>query len=249
MLFRSDAGPGTCDWKQFQGSAPKHPWDAARFFRWRNYRDYGTGVAGDLFVHLLTGLHTVTSSTGPTRIYATGGTRYWKDRDVPDVMLATLDYPETEAHPAFNVLLRVNFKSGLPEESFGVKFIGSEGVMTTGNKGVGVEKMAQSDSQDYSINSFAEAMQKQLLGKWKETHTTPESQVRQESSQFFDTSADRSQWEHHRNFYRSIREGTPLVEDSTFGLRAAGPALLTNESLFQRKIMRWDPQNMTESKG
>ena len=36
------------------------------------------------------------------------------DRDVPDVMLAALDYPEAAAHPAFNVLLRVNFKSGLP---------------------------------------------------------------------------------------------------------------------------------------
>ena len=100
------------------------------FFRWRNYRDYGTGVAGDLFVHLLTGLHTVTNSLGPTRIFATGEIRHWKDRDVPDVMLAILDYPDSDAHPAFNVLLRVNFKSGLPGESFGVKFIGSEGVMT-----------------------------------------------------------------------------------------------------------------------
>ena len=91
------------------------PGIAKRFFRWRNYRDYGTGVAGDLFVHLLTGLHTVTSSIGPTRIYATGGIRFWKDREVPDVMLATLDYPATDAHPAFNVLLHVNFKSSLPK--------------------------------------------------------------------------------------------------------------------------------------
>src|ERR1700712_2152968 len=81
-----DAGPKTCDWQQFLGDAPKRAWDPKRFFRWRNYRDYGTGVAGDLFVHLLTGLHTVTQSTGPTRIYATGGTRYWTDREVPDVM-------------------------------------------------------------------------------------------------------------------------------------------------------------------
>ena len=79
----TDASLETCDWEQFQGNAPKHSWDPARFFRWRNYRDYGTGVAGDLFVHLLTGLHTVTGSLGPNRIYATGGTRYWKDRDVP----------------------------------------------------------------------------------------------------------------------------------------------------------------------
>ena len=30
---------------------------------------------------------------------------------MPDVMLATMDYPETDAHPAFNLILRVNFKS------------------------------------------------------------------------------------------------------------------------------------------
>ncbi|MBV9224911.1 MAG: Gfo/Idh/MocA family oxidoreductase, partial [Acidobacteriaceae bacterium] len=124
----TDANPQTCDWEQFQGSAPKRPWDPCRFFRWRNFQDYGTGVAGDLFVHLLTGVHTVTDSIGPTRVYATGGIRYWTDRDVPDVMLATLDYPATQAHPAFNVMLKVNFKSSLPEESFGLKFIGSKGV-------------------------------------------------------------------------------------------------------------------------
>jgi predicted dehydrogenase len=120
----TDASTKTCDWNQFQGSAPKHAWDPARFFRWRNYRDYGTGVAGDLFVHLLTGLHTVTNSLGPTRIFATGGIRYWKDRDVPDVMLAVLDYPDSDAHPALYVLLRLNFKKGLPVGSFGDRFIG-----------------------------------------------------------------------------------------------------------------------------
>jgi predicted dehydrogenase len=242
----TDASPKTCDWNQFQGHAPKHPWDARRFFRWRYYRDYGTGVAGDLFVHLLTGLHTVTGSQGPTRVYATGVTRYWKDRDVPDVMLAVLDYPESEAHPAFNVLLRVNFKSGLPEESFGVKFIGSEGVMTTGYAGVSVDKTPQPDAFDYTTASFAEATRKKLAEDWDARHPSPESRAIQSAGQSFDTSSDQAQLEHHKNFYRSIREGKPLIEDATFGLRAAAPALLTNESLFQRKIMSWDPQGMVE---
>jgi predicted dehydrogenase len=242
----TDAGPQTCDWNQFQGNAPKHPWDARRFFRWRNYRDYGTGVAGDLFVHLLTGLHTVTGSKGPTRIFATGGTRYWKDRDVPDVMLAVLDYPEADAHPAFNVLLRVNFKSGLPEESFGVKFIGSEGVMTTGYQGVKVDKTPRPNQFDYTISSFDEATRKKLTEEWDVLHASPETRMLQASAQSFETAGIDAQLEHHRNFYRSIREGKPMIEDATFGLRAAGPALLTNESLFQSKIMSWDPDRMTQ---
>src|SRR5260370_17387240 len=95
-----DASPANIDWDRFLGNAPKVPFEPVRLFRWRNYRDYGTGVAGDLFVHLLSGLHYATRSLGPTRVMATGGLRYWKDgRDRPDVVLAGLDYPKTDTPP------------------------------------------------------------------------------------------------------------------------------------------------------
>lgn len=241
-----DANTTTCDWPQFQGDAVKRPWDAKRFFRWRNYRDYGTGVAGDLFVHLLTGLHTVTGSRGPTRVFATGGIRYWTDREVPDVMVAALDYPKTNEHPAFNVLLRVDFKSSLPEESFGVKFIGSDGVMTTGYDGIKVERTPRPNEFDYTIDSLANAMQARLRKEWEEKHADSDLQIKPDSAEAYDTSKQNAQLEHHKNFYRSIREGRPLIEDATFGLRAAGPALLTNQSYFEKKIVYWDPQNMAE---
>lgn len=244
-----DASLATCDWDRFQGNAPKHPWDAARFFRWRNYRDYGTGVAGDLFVHLLTGLHTATGSIGPSRVYATGGIRFWKDRDVPDVMLAALDYPAGETHPAFNVLLRVNFKSGLTEESFGVKFIGSDGVMTaTSFTQLKLDRTPRPDEFDYTIQSFAAATQKELIAEWKAKHPEPSVEsIQPSATQVFDTSDQNAHLDHHKNFYRSIRENKPSIEDAVFGLRTAGPALLTNESYFSRKIAGWNAEAMTEA--
>jgi predicted dehydrogenase len=240
-----DASTTTCDWNQFQGSAPKHDWDSKRFFRWRNYRDYGTGVAGDLFVHLITGLHTVTDSIGPNRIYATGGLRYWKDgRDVPDVMLATMDYPATDINPAFNFQLRVNFKSGV-DEDFGVKFIGSDGTMTVSFTDLDLETVPRPQDFDYTISSFSNAMQQRLREAWNEKHSPASvSTLTPDGSQKFSSKVN-PHIIHHQNFYRSIREGAPLIEDATFGLRAAGPALLTNQSLFESKIMAWDPENMT----
>ena len=90
-----DASPATIDWDRFIGNAPKRPFEPIRLFRWRNYRDYGTGIPGDLFVHLFTGIHFVLDSLGPTRVMATGGLRYWNDgRDVPDVILALLRLSE-----------------------------------------------------------------------------------------------------------------------------------------------------------
>ena len=240
-----DAGTRTCDWTTFQGNAPKHPWDPKRFFRWRNYRDYGTGVAGDLFVHLLTGLHTVTESIGPNRVYATGGLRYWKDgRDVPDVMLATMDYPETPQHPAFNLILRVNFKAGV-DESFGVKFIGSDGSMTVSFTDLDLQKVPRPDEFDYTIGSFANSMQDRLKKAWYDKHPgTTFATVPHDAVEKFSSGTSNAHLEHHKNFYLSIREGAPLIEDATFGLRAAGPALLTNESYFSGKIVGWNPQDM-----
>ena len=41
---------------------------------------------------------------------------------------------------------------------------------------------------------------------------------------------------HLQKFFASVRSRKPVVEDPTFGLRAAGPALLANQSLYEQKI-------------
>ena len=157
-----DASPETCDWPRFLGTAPKIPFNPEHFFQWRKWKAYGSGVAGDLFVHLFSGTHFITGSHGPTRGMATGGLRFWKDgRDVPDVMLGLFDYRE-----GFNLSLRVNFVDG-GEESEGLIFTGSEGTMEIAGNSVSVSRVPREKEPGLSIESFAEATQKAILAEYR----------------------------------------------------------------------------------
>ena len=239
-----DASPATIDWDRFLGSAPKRPFEPVRLFRWRNYIDYGTGVAGDLFVHLLTGLHFATGSKGPNRVYATGGLRFWKDgRDVPDVMLALLDYP------GFTVQLKVNFESGTPAESAGMKFVGSEGTITTSTTRLTVARRPRETEPGYTIDTFPEAVQKDFLQqyrkKYPETRASADSLRPDRDDSYSQPTGFNPQREHHRSFYDSIRQRKPSIEDAVFGYRAAGPALLTNVSYFEKRVCTWDPEKLS----
>ncbi len=246
-----DASPATIDWDRFLGRAPKVPFEPVRLFRWRNYRDYGTGVAGDLFVHLFSGMHFVTGAIGPTRVYSTGGLRFWKDgRDVPDVLLGLYDYPKTEKHPAFNLALRVNFVDGAGESS-GFRFVGSEGIMTIGN-GVSVSKQPRDAEPGYTIDTFTKSTQEEFLKQYREKYPQrranadsmrPNDELRYSPPRGYSDSVD-----HHRNFLESVRSRKPVVEDATFGFRAAGPALASNVSFFEQRMLEWDPEKMTIKK-
>jgi predicted dehydrogenase len=243
-----DASPSNIDWDRFLGSLPKRDFEPTRLFRWRNYRDYGTGVGGDLFVHLLSGLHVSTESLGPARIYATGGLRYWKDgRDVPDVMLALMDYPETPKHPAFNLVLRVNFKCGLAEEQFGFRFVGSGGTIKAGEK-VEFARTPNETEPGFTIGTFPKAVQNEYLKEYLKQYPPkpirPENMTSETTEVFSPPRGYNPQAEHHKVFFHSVRRRIPVVEDPVFGLRAAGPALLANLSYFERRIVEWDPEAM-----
>src|SRR5579862_5672644 len=164
-----DATPANIDWDRFLGRAPKVPFEPVRLFRWRNYRDYGTGVGGDLFVHLFSGIHFVLGAIGPTRVFTTGGLRFWKDgRDVPDVMLGLYDYPARGKFPAFNLSLRVDFVDGA-QETQGFRFVGSEGILTIGN-GVTVSKQPREAEPGQTADTFSKAMQEQYMKEYREKY-------------------------------------------------------------------------------
>ena len=180
-----DASPETIDFDTFLGSAPKVPYNPVRFFRWRNYQDYGTGVAGDLFVHSFSTLHFVIDSMGPSAAKSTGGLRFWKDgRDVPDILMALYDYPETENHAAFNALLRINFVAGNGEGG-GFRLIGSKGVMTVGTNHVEVHNQKPGmKPSGYSLKAYTTEMQEAIKKEYKMKYGIDKTNKSQEAIVF-----------------------------------------------------------------
>lgn len=242
----TDAKAGTVDWDKFIGDAPKVPYDPIRFFRWRNYQDYGTGIAGDLFVHLFSALHTVTSSNGPNQVYATGGLRYWKDgRDVPDIITGLYDYPATDKHPAFTLQMRVNFVDGSGGGE-GLRLVGTEGVITLGWGDVKLKKSKIKKAPGYggwdSFSTFTEAQQKEYEQWYKARYPDPRPEMIEPEMEYRAPKGYSANFDHHVNFYKGIREKAPIKEDALFSMRAAGPALATNKSCADKKIVMWDPE-------
>jgi predicted dehydrogenase len=250
----TDASPSTVDWDTYLGDAPKRAFDAKRFFRWRNYQDYGTGVGGDLFVHLITGVHFVTNSLGPERVMSSGELSYWNDgRDVPDVLVSILDYPKTDIHANFQMVLRVNFANAGAIAN-NTRIIGTEGQIefTENNLVLTKKKLPKAPGMGGydSFNTFSEAQQKEFKKQYDAQYpedtrkAEPVKEVRFEAPKEDDAHAN-----HFRDFFENVKKGSVgTVEDPVFGFRAAAPVLACNESYFSKKIVHWDPVAMKMKK-
>jgi predicted dehydrogenase len=97
-----EANPRTVDWKQFEEPCEKkHPFSAERFFRWRCWWDYGTGLSGDLLTHEYDAINQILGMGIPESVVSSGGIYFFEKpeyyvnevRDVPDVWNATFEYP------------------------------------------------------------------------------------------------------------------------------------------------------------
>ena len=245
----SDANLQTISWDLFLGDAPKVAFDPVRFFRWRNYKAYGTGVAGDLFVHNVTGLHTITGSKGPESIYALGALNYWKDgRDAYDLVTGIMQYPKTAQHNAFQFFTRVNLADGAGGGQ-STRLIGTEGVIEIKNSSINIKHFKRAVAPSIggydSLESFPKSMQESLLATYNTKYSADDRKVKEgdqinfEAPKGYDDRLD-----HFINFFESIRAAKPTFEDAAFGLRAAGPAVLCNKSAELKNVIRWDPEKM-----
>lgn len=81
------------DWDAWLGEYGPREWDPKVYIRWRRYRDFSTGILGDLLVHEMTPLILALDSVGwPTHVVATGGHYIDKEMENHDQVNLTIQF-------------------------------------------------------------------------------------------------------------------------------------------------------------
>lgn len=233
-----DASAETIDWTAWLRDAPARPFDAARFFRWRCFADYGEGMAGDLYVHLLSGIQSVGGfNAAPSRALSTGSLTHFKDgRDFPDLLATLYDYPGLTV----NLHCNQNNSGGEP-----IVFYGREATMViNGNTLTVTPQDTAPQPEGYSLNGWTAADKQQYLNEWHEAHPEPAAKLAEvetyEAPRGYSDTAD-----HIANFFRAVETREHVVEDEVFGNNAAIACHMGNHSYFHHAIATWDPASQS----
>jgi predicted dehydrogenase len=230
-----DLSPANVDWDTWLGTAPKKPFDPELFARWRCWKEYGTGMAGDLLVHMLSGMQFVMGSSEiPKRVSAFGGIYRWKDgRNMPDVQPALFEYANVP------VYLRLTLGTESPEI---VRFMGSKGILELSPTTVSFIPQAGVDRAPSSYaGSFPNRLKGPYLKQWRADHyPAPGHEPAFETLTYNGISYD-FLVPHLWNFFQSVRSRKPVVQDAIFGHNAAMGCHMVNESYFRQRPVTWDP--------
>jgi predicted dehydrogenase len=229
-----DASPENLDWDTWLNDAPKIPFDPVRFARWRCWKEYGTGVAGDLMVHLLSGmLFSMSWNEAPRSAYALGGIFHFKDgRNMPDFHTVLFDYH------GIPVYVRLDLAGATPELA---RFIGPKGILeASGEQLVLLPQTGEDTSPSYYAASFPKPLREKYEEQWHAAH--PVDLGHEPISD--NTTFHGNDWDdvrpHLWNFFQAVRTRKPVAEDAVFGNHAAIACHMANNSYFHKERVTFD---------
>jgi predicted dehydrogenase len=234
-----DLSPQNLDWDTWQGDVPKRPFDPYLFARWRCWKEYGTGLAGDLLVHLVSGMMFILGiNKPPKKAMSAGGILRFKDgRNMPDVHASLFYYGEIP------VYMRLSLGTEMPET---YRFQGSHGILEVNEWGLTYTPQSGKDtSPSYYANGFPHAMRVAYEKKWKEENTPPLGKEPMPEAISIKGPDYDDVRPHLWNFFEAVRTRKPVVEDAVFGHHAALACHMANESYFRQQVVYWDAKSET----
>jgi predicted dehydrogenase len=229
-----DLSPQTMDWDTWITGAPKIPFNAERFARWRCWKEYGTGVGGDLMVHLITGmLYTLGWNEAPRSATALGGIVRFKDgRNMPDLHAVLFDYH------GIPVYVRLTLGTETPEVT---RFMGPKGVLTvSGNEARFLPQSGIDLRPSYYSSSFPRKMHADYVSQWHAANDAklPHGALPEEI--VYRATGPGDDILHMSNFFKAVKSRKPVVEDAVFGNHAAIACHMANESYFRKGPVTFD---------
>jgi predicted dehydrogenase len=234
-----DASPATIDWERFLGNAPKRPFDATRFFQFRNWWDYGTGIAGDEYVHLLSRVHYLMGAQFPVSAVADGGIYKWRgDRDVPDIHNTLYNYGK------FQVVVLANLVSNFDGGEI-VRFMGDKGTIVLTEESAQLLPYDEEWSFEYPLESWPKDTKESFVAAHKNDPTADVGTYNRQThrmKQDFRQNAEGTE-DHYRNFFECMKTRKQPIEDVQFGLGTAVACHMANISYREKQRVFWDAEN------
>ena len=235
-----DLSPQTLDWDTWQGTVPKRAFDPFIFARWRCWKEYGTGVAGDLLVHLISGMMFMLGiNEPPKQASALGGIRRWKDgRNMPDVHAVLYAYGDLP------VYMRLNLGTHMPET---YRIQGSKGLLEVTGDTLTFSPQSGKDSYpSYYTGSYPRALREAYTRQWHEQNDPKPGQAvtLPETITFSGPDYDDTR-PHLWTYFEAVRTRKPVTEDVVFGHHAALACHMANESYFRKATVVWDEASKT----
>ena len=231
--------PDNFDWDTWLGAAPKKPFDPITFARWRCWKEYGTGVAGDLMVHLVSGMMFVTGiNQAPTRAFSTGGIVRWKDgRNMPDLQAAIFEYGSVPAY------VRLTLGTETAEMT---RLMGPRGMLEIRERDFTFTPQRGIDTApSYYAGGFPKAMRAAYDTEWHKEHDAgPGHEFVAEAVTYTGPSYD-DLAPHMWNFFEAVRSRKPVVQDAVFGHHAAAACHMANQAYFRKSVVTWDEATST----
>jgi len=229
-----DLSPQNLDWDTWLNAAPKVPFDPVRFARWRCWREYGTGVGGDLMVHLLSGmLYTLGWNEPPQSASALGGIfRFHDGRNMPDVHLVLFDYHGVP------VYVRLDLCASSQETA---RFYGPKGILeATPGELRHLPQRGVDTAPSYYSGGFPAKMREQYARQWRAEHAVaPGKDAVMETTSFQSDNWDDLR-PHLAVFFQAVKTRGAVTEDAVFGNHAAIACHMANESYFRKSPVQWD---------
>ena len=234
-----DLSPETLDWDTWLNDAPKEPFNPLHFARWRCWRAFGTGVAGDLMVHLISGMMaTLGWNEVPRSAMAMGGIFRFKDgRDMPDFHTVLFDYH------GIPVYVRLDLGCETPELA---RFMGQKGTLDAGEFDLKQSFQSGTDqAPSYYAFSFPAKLREAYFKEWHEKND-PQLGKEPESTDTVYKGHDWDDMRPHLNvFFEAVKSRKAVTEDAVFGNHAAIACHMANESYFRQKPVTWDAASKT----